>query len=194
MRKTLKHNHVHNAIKGVVPYKSIRTRRKQHQISFTAPSARIPSQLQLLELTKMFPLKVVTALLLSVLVLLSATSSVEATYRKPPGLNGSIFGKRGNSECYQSEISANNIDFPFSGRRVRFRWQGAERHVWNCAGGLWRLVPAGQQVARQPIGDHQRNDWFPQHSPASRRRRRLYSCIPIPMNNPHSTLPLNYRK
>lgn len=45
----------------------------------------------------MFPIKVLT-LLLSVLVLLSATSTVEATYRKPPGLNGSIFGKRGSGE------------------------------------------------------------------------------------------------
>lgn len=48
----------------------------------------------------MFPLKVITALLLSVLVFLSATNTAEATYRKPPGLNlnGSIFGKRGNGE------------------------------------------------------------------------------------------------
>ena len=64
----------------------------------------------------MFSWKVATALLLSALVLLSISSSVEATYRKPPGLNGSIFGKRGNSELIFKPIERiTKIYFNFSG-------------------------------------------------------------------------------
>lgn len=65
----------------------------------------------------MFPLKVFTALLLSVLVLLSATNTVEATYRKPPGLNGSIFGKRGNSEWKVLFVATFNCEYLLSSGR-----------------------------------------------------------------------------